>query len=361
MGTTLIFPCSVPAARDYAEGARARGEPVIAASSLAYDESAARFERWFYLPSVYAADFAARLNSAIAEHDIERIYAPVPAAHWGISKLIEEGRVRVPLIGAMPIVQHAREHAALMEQADSMLALVAALSEGRSSLSRFEVAAVLRKAMSFFGESDETKIAAMLAIFADCCRGDIVEIGVLTGRSASVLELMARRYRIGSVLAIDPWAYAHSVQHESPAHLQAMVDVWDARVPFETFLVQLLPIAREGQFNYLPLTSRAAYAAWTESFHVQSAEFGTTQYEGTIAVLHIDGNHDYAAVREDVDLWLPHLRPGGWLILDDYFWLHGDGPRRVGDALLVQHAASIARAWVCGRALFVKWADADVD
>jgi len=39
----------------------------------------------------------------------------------------------------------------------------------------------------------------------------------------------------------------------------------------------------------------------------------------------VDGNHDYEHVREDCGLWLPHLAPGGWLILDDYVWFHGDG------------------------------------
>ncbi|MFA6963987.1 class I SAM-dependent methyltransferase [Bosea sp. (in: a-proteobacteria)] len=355
MGKTLIFPCGVPAARTYAEAARQRGEATIAASSLAYDESAARFDSWIFLPSVYDKDFPGRLNAVIAEHGIDRIFAPVSAAHWGISKLIADGVVAVPLIGEMPLRQHAREHAELIEQAEERLASIRTISEGRSGLGVIEVAAVLRKAMGFFGESDEAKIAAMLAIFADAPRGDIVEIGVLTGRSTCVLEMMAHRYRIGPVLAIDPWAYAESVQQESPSELQAMVDVWEARVPFETFLVELLPIAREGAFNYLPMTSRAGHGIWSAKGEVSSPEFGTTRYGRDIAILHIDGNHDHAAVKDDVDLWLPHMGSGGWLILDDYFWLHGTGPRRVGDAILETRAADISRAFVCGRALFVQF------
>jgi hypothetical protein len=354
VGKTLIFPCGVPAARAYADAARQRGEATIAASSLAYDESAARFDEWLYLPSVFEKDFAERLNAVVSEHGIDRIFSPVSAAHWGITNLIADGSVHVPVIGEMPIRQHAREHAELMEQARECLALVGIISEGRSELSVIETAAVLSKAMAFFGESDETKIAAMLAIFADAPVGDVVEIGVLTGRSASVLEMMARRYRLGPVLAIDPWAYVESAQHDSPSHLQTMVDVWDARVPFETFLVQLLPIARGGSFNYLPMTSRAAHHIWSARDEIASPEFGATRYGKDIAVLHIDGNHDYLAVKEDVDLWLPHVKQRGWLILDDYFWLHGDGPRRVGDALLQERQANICRAFVCGRALFLQ-------
>lgn len=133
-----------------------------------------------------------------------------------------------------------------------------------------------------------------------------------------------------------------------------MVDVWDARIPFETFLIQLLPIAREGRFNYLPMTSRAAYQIWCKSDEISSPEFAVTRYGKDIAVLHIDGNHDYSAVKEDVDLWLPHIKQGGWLILDDYFWLHGDGPKRAGDELLAEREKVIRRSFVCGRALFLQ-------
>lgn len=354
MGKTLIFPCGVPAARAYADAARQRGEETVAASSLAYDESAARFDEWLYLPSVYDKDFAERLNAVVAEKRIDRIFSPVSAAHWGITRLIAEEIVQVPLIGEMPIKKHAREHGELIQQARECLALVRLVSEGKSELGILEVAAVLAQAMAFFGESDETKIAAMLAIFAQAPQGDVVEIGVLTGRSASVLEMMARRYRIGPVLAIDPWTYLQSIQHEAPSHLQSMVDIWDARTPFETFLIQLLPVAREGQFNYLPMTSCAAYQIWRKSDQISSPEFGVTRYGRDIAILHIDGNHDYSAVKEDVDLWLPHVKQDGWLILDDYFWLHGDGPKRVGDALLAELERDIRRSFVCGRALFLQ-------
>ena len=350
---TLIFPCCVPAGLAYADAARQRGEAVVAASSLAYDETASRYETWFQLPNVYDPSFVARLNEAVARYGIEQIYAPVSSAHWKLGRLAAAGEIGVRVVGDMPILRHAQDHAALMEQASLRLAQVRQISGGGSTLGLFEVASVLRRSMGFFGESDETKIAAMMAIFASAPQGDVVEIGVLTGRSATVLEMLAKRHGTGAVLAIDPWSYAHSVQRDTPADLQEMVDVWDARVPFETFLVELLPIARPGAFNYLPMTASAALPVWRAG-HVTSPEFGKTRYSGRIAVLHIDGNHDEPAVAEDVALWWPQLCPGGWLILDDYFWLHGQGPRLVGDRLLTDEAAVIARAFVCGRALFVQ-------
>jgi hypothetical protein len=360
MAATLIFPCCVPAALAYAEAARQRGETVVAASSLAYDETAARYQTWFHLPSVYDSEFVPALNEAIRRHDIDRVFAPVSSAHWKLARLAAAREIPLQIIGDLPVQRHAREHGALMRESASRLAQVGDISGGDSTLGLIDVAAVLRRAMGFFGETDETKIAAMMAVFAHAPEGDVVEIGVLTGRSAIVLEMMARRHRTGAVLCIDPWAYAHSVQHESPTDLQEMVDIWDASVPFETFLVELLPMARAGAFNYLKMTSQDAHASWSASHRVCSPEFGETRYSGRIAVLHIDGNHDLAAVANDLALWLPHCQPGGWLILDDYFWLHGNGPRLAGDRLLTERADDIARAFVCGRALFVQWSSTPV-
>jgi hypothetical protein len=220
MGATLVFPCCVPAALEYAEKARGRGELVIGASSLAFDETARHFSMWLRLPNVYAPEFLAKLSEAVAVHGIDRIFAPVSSVHWMLERLAKRGETSLALIGEMPIRRHAREHAQLMAEADARLQDIASMASDRSSLTRFEVAAVLRHSTAVFGESSETKIAALMAIFASAPKGDVVEIGVLTGCSASVLEMMASRHDTGPVLAIDPWSYANSVQQESPRDLQ---------------------------------------------------------------------------------------------------------------------------------------------
>jgi hypothetical protein len=166
---------------------------------------------------------------------------------------------------------------------------------------------------------------------------------------------MARRHGIGAVLIVDPWDSEHAIQRDSPVSLLDLIDSWPPGSAFESFIVSLLPLVGGIGFGYLPLPSADAHERWAAERRVISAEFGTVDYKGDIAVLHIDGNHDLAAVGQDCALWLPHVLPGGWLILDDYVWLHGDGPRLVGDSLLAQRT-DVARSFVCGKALFVQFA-----
>jgi len=87
---------------------------------------------------------------------------------------------------------------------------------------------------------------------------------------------------------------------------------------------------------------------------IRSPEFGETIMDGQIALLHIDGNHDEPAVRQDFDLWSIRLADGGWIVFDDYTWSHGDGPRKVADEAVAVYGPRVLRRFVSGGALFLK-------
>src|SRR5712691_5100854 len=131
---TLIFPCCVPEGVAYAGGARHRGEHVVAASSLAYDATAGKFETWFRLPSVYETDFAHHLHEAVAKYNIARIYCPVSVARIALTRLADEGKLSIPIIGETPTRRHAHEHQNLMASARAVHGFIHATSEGRSPL-----------------------------------------------------------------------------------------------------------------------------------------------------------------------------------------------------------------------------------
>ena len=109
------------------------------------------------------------------------------------------------------------------------------------------------------------------------------------------------------------------------------------------------------KINYLRTTSVKASEVYSGPSQVVSPEFGTTTYSGGASVIHIDGNHGFDCIDEDCRLWRPRLMPGGWLIIDDYVWEHGDGPKRVGDAFLIRESSNIDVAFTSGKALFIKF------
>lgn len=62
-------------------------------------------------------------------------------------------------------------------------------------------------------------------------------------------------------------------------------------------------------------------------------ELKSWSINGEIALLHIDGNHRCDFVKRDVEVWAIR-HPGGWILLGDYVWSFGDGPKLVGDGFL---------------------------
>ena len=65
-----------------------------------------------------------------------------------------------------------------------------------------------------------------------------------------------------------------------------------------------------------------------------------------IDLLFLDGNHDYAAVKQDFGDWTPHLRPGGFLAMHDV--VH---PEHAGPARVVEELVRGDRGWVDARTI----------
>ncbi|OJZ20326.1 MAG: hypothetical protein BGP21_07730 [Thiobacillus sp. 65-29] len=351
----LVFPATHPDGQEYVEAARERGEKVIAASSERGMECAPELGELAMLPYVHEASFPDTFLELVRRCHITRVYAPVAAVHSWLSRFIAEKQLAIHLIGESPIKREMGRFNRLMDKVASYRTFIDQCAGGTSDLDNLEIAAIFRMAGKIYGESNEHKMAAMMAIFSSAPKGDVVEIGSLVGRSASVLAFLARRYRIGNVLCVDPWESRAATQHDSPDAVRMhMIGQREYETLPLDFVVNTLPIGL-GSFNYLRLESAEGFEMFRKNRTVVSRQFGRVDYQGKIAVIHIDGNHDYAQVKQDCELWLSLLTQDGWLILDDYLWAHGDGPRRVGDALLNARAPDIERAFICGKALFVRF------
>lgn len=353
-GPVLIFPAGMPRSLEYLRRRQDEGLPVVGASSIPADPARARYPAWTYLPFVTDPAFPDALRNAIHGLDISGVFSPNPVVWNYLRDLLPRLAPNVGLVNAWPVDTELTGYRAAQRQADEWLREPLPLvAEGAPAMSRIELAALFRHVEQIPGMCDHEKLTALIEIFRRTVPGDVVEIGSWWGKSAFVLNRLAQHHRIGSVLCIDPWSDEHLVQKDSSGMVDsgsAMASAEEARIVFE---MNLLPYA-QGRLNYLRMPSIEGAAHYRRTRSIDSAVFGRTDYTGQISVLHIDGNHAYEAARGDIDAWADMVANGGWIIVDDYVWPYGDGPRRAADEFLSARWRSLSGAFVMGSALFVQ-------
>ncbi len=350
----LVFPAGMPRALAYADRALSEGLRIVGSSSLGHDPARPRYPAWAHLPYVTAPGFNDALRAVIAEHGIRGIFTPNPVVWDYLNRCIAREFPGVALVNPSPVQSEvAPYHQALAfgasVQADALP--LAASGAVRAPAPALEIAALFRHAETIPGMCDHEKIRALCDIFRSAPAGDVVEIGSWWGKSAFVLLRLAALHGTGKLLCVDPWSNAHLVQKDERGFVdQVAVDADEA---LTVFRINLLPYA-QGGLNYLRLPSVDAATAYRAERQVSTPAFGSTTYAGRIAVLHVDGNHSEENARADIAAWAGLVVPGGWIVVDDYIWPYGDGPRRAGDAYLDSHRDELEVAFVMGSALFVR-------
>ncbi|MBK7422032.1 MAG: class I SAM-dependent methyltransferase [Propionivibrio sp.] len=350
----LIFPAGMPRALDFLQKSIKEGKSVIGSSSLGYDASREKYPAWVHLPYVTDPGFDQALRHALIEFDIGEIYTPNIVVWNHLSQILGKLIPGVVLVNASPVDEVLSGYRAALSEAEYLMANQLPLMsdiQPRRQLSRVEVASLCRYTDLIPGMCDDDKFSALFDTSRYSVSGDIVEIGSWWGKSAFILAWLARCYEIGKLLCVDPWANEHLIQNEE------MVDSGSRQVSADealtVFQIGLLPF-NANHMNYLRMTSVEGAAYYGENRSACTEIFGHTEYAGEIAILHIDGNHAYEAAKADVESWGKFVVGGGWIIIDDYIWPYGDGPRRVGDEFLENNRSRIAAAFVMGTALFIQ-------
>lgn len=351
---TLVFPALGNVAEDYLATSIRRSEKFVCAASVRSAGFPEEYGQLHWLPSINEADFEQRFLDLVREHGVTLAFCPVSTVYAYVEKLIARENLSIRLIGKSPVQQQIDQHRSLVARAKRLEPFVRSCADGAASIELLELASLLRQSSLIYGESNEDKLAATMGVFANAPKGDVVEIGSLMGRSASILIYLAWRYELGSILTVDPWSALECVQHDSPQSLQVVTDSWDYEVLREGFFVNTLPM-RTRDHAHLRMPAESAFTTYSEGKQITSMFGNSVNYSQSIAVIHIDGNHDYQAVKKDCELWLTKLAPDSWLILDDYIWAHGDGPYRVGNSLLEKLTKQIDCSFVAGKALFVRF------
>lgn len=133
----------------------------------------------------------------------------------------------------------------------------------------------------------------------------IVEVGSFLGASARHFAGQLERHGLdGVVVCVDTWLGEATLWNHP--RWRATLRLTNGRP--ETYRVWLANALATGQWGYLcplPMDSRGA-ARYLAARGV------------TADVLYIDGSHEPGDVYQDLALYWPLLRRGGWLLADDY-------------------------------------------
>jgi hypothetical protein len=136
----------------------------------------------------------------------------------------------------------------------------------------------------------------------------IVEIGVYRGRLFLPLARLISQLGRGEVVGIDPWSAAEAVQHDAELPEIDLV-AWPETVDWDGIYEDVRAGMRRWEVEDRARLLRAR------------SEDVAGEFEGApIDLLHVDGNHDREAVARDLDLYLPLMRDGGLLVMDDVGW-----------------------------------------
>lgn len=351
--SALVFPGGMPSALTWARRASGAGMRVVGASSLAQDPAQSQYQEWEFLPWIGDAGFTGSLARCVARQKIDLVYSSHAVVWTMLKELLPD---LAPTVGLEPEhpwdadLQDYREYCARAARFEPLA--IAGAAPARAPLLPLQLAALVRQFELTPGQCDYQKVEAFLAVFRRLPEGDIVEIGSLFGRSAVVLAFLARHYAIGKLLCVDPWGGEELLQGIP------QVDEASRAVPiaeiFDAFRINLAPYT--GMANYARARSTDAARGFRQRPVATTEDFGETAYSGAIALLHIDGNHAEEAVREDIAQWQPLVRPGGWIVFDDYYWPFGDGPRLAADEFCRRHSQSVRTAFAAGGALFIELA-----
>lgn len=130
-----------------------------------------------------------------------------------------------------------------------------------------------------------------------------VEIGVFSGSSLFPAALALKLIGEGTLIGIDPWDHEESVKYFDPITEKKRIDNWkkfNLDTLYSSYLQCLKDYELEGYVQTLKKTS-----------------FQAIKEIDSIDILHIDGNFGGNMPLRDVKLYLPKVKKGGYIWLND--------------------------------------------
>ncbi len=188
------------------------------------------------------------------------------------------------------------------------------------------------------------------ALFSPHTAGDIVEVGSWCGRSTVALglaakELGCRMHAVDIFPERDDWFQ----NGDGTWSIRTLIDgvpvlacvtqtVWN-----EAFVATVLPVYADGASPRLRLEDALTRFGLHDTVVVHrmtGAGLRKSLPDLRMRLLFLDGDHDEATVREDIEGFLPFFSPGGLFCLDDAFTVY-EGIDRAITARLIQRVPPV--------------------
>jgi predicted O-methyltransferase YrrM len=148
----------------------------------------------------------------------------------------------------------------------------------------------------------------------------IVEIGVWGGKSLIPMAQCLKQMKKGKVYGIDPWDSLASIDGMDGVHYEWWFHV-DHKLILKGLIEKIFKFKLNEQIELIKATSEEAPVI------------------DNIDMLHIDGNHSEKASMMDVNKWVPLVRTGGIIILDDMDWPTNESAVKFLDTHCIRIAA----------------------
>jgi cephalosporin hydroxylase len=137
-----------------------------------------------------------------------------------------------------------------------------------------------------------------------------VEIGVYRGRSLLPQAIVHKIATGGVAYGVDPYSPDIAMEHDNLA-LAGDIAAFTRKTDWDALHRGVLELRDTfGLQNHCTVLRQTGAEAAAE-FARQGKRFG---------LVHVDGNHDTAYVMKDVELYLPLVTPGGFVVMDDISW-----------------------------------------
>lgn len=160
------------------------------------------------------------------------------------------------------------------------------------------------------GGSPLPKTFLMACIALECELRTYVEIGVYRGKSFFPMAYMVKKLG-GKAFGIDAYDYEIAKEYDVDPSVGFDVNEFLAKLDFSQIYSDVKILQKDlGLMDHSEIIkddSKKAVHYFRENQIV-------------IDMLHIDGNHDTPAVQADVDAYVPLVKDGGFIVIDDVHW-----------------------------------------